>query len=40
MGFCVAQKSLRLDGVAKVGSELYRAQLRHMLETAIQSPKK
>ena len=40
MGFCVAQKSLRLDGVAKVGTELYRAQLRHMLETAIQSPKK
>ena len=40
MGFCVAQKSLRLDGVAKVGSELYRAQLRHMLETAVQSPKK
>ena len=40
MGFCVAQKSLRLDGVAKVGSELYRAQLRYVLETAIQSPKK
>jgi len=40
MGFCVAQKSLRLDGVAKVGSEMYRAQLRHVLETATQSPKK
>ena len=40
MGFCVAQKNLRLNGVAEVGSELFRAQLRHMLETALQSPKK
>ena len=40
MGFCVVQKSLRMDGVAEVGSKMYRDQLRHMLETAIQSPEK
>ena len=40
MGFCVVQKSLGMDGVAEVGSEMYRDQLRHMLETAIQSPEK
>ena len=39
MGFCVAQKSLSLDGVGKVGSEMYRSQLRYILETASQSPK-
>ena len=40
MGFCVVQKSLRLDGVAKVGSDMYRAQLQHMLEKATESPEK
>ena len=40
MVFCVAQKSLRLDGVAKFGSDMYRAQLGHMLEKATESPEK
>ena len=38
--FCIVQKSFRLDGVAKVGSDMYRAQLRHMLEKATESPEK
>jgi len=38
MGFSIAQKTLRLDGVAEVGSDEYRAQFRHMLTTAISSP--
>jgi AcrR family transcriptional regulator len=38
MGFSVAQKTLRLDGIAELGSDAYRAQFRHMLTTAIASP--
>ena len=38
MGFSVAQKTLRLDGIADVGSDAYRLQFRHMLTTAIASP--
>ena len=38
MGFSIAQKTLRLDGVAEVGSDQYQAQFRHMLMTAISSP--
>ena len=38
MGFSIAQKTLRLDGVAEVGSDQYQASFRHMLMTAISSP--
>lgn len=38
MGFSVAQKVLHLEGIAELGSDNYRAQLRHMLATAIASP--
>lgn len=38
MGFSVAQKILRLEGIGERGSDQYRAQLRHMLTTAIASP--
>ena len=38
IGFTVAQKILRLDGIGELGSDAYRAQFRHMLTTAIVSP--
>lgn len=38
MGFSVAQKSLNLDGIAEVGSETYRRQLRHVLSSALMDP--
>ncbi len=38
MGFSVAQKTLDMDGIAKPGSEEHRAQFRHMLTTALESP--
>lgn len=38
MGFSVGQKILRLEGIAELGSDAYRAQFRHVLTTAIASP--
>ena len=35
MGFSVSEKILKLDGIAKVGSPEYAAQLRHMLNAAL-----
>ena len=35
MGFSVAEKTLKLDGIAKVGTPAYAAQLRHMLSAAL-----
>jgi AcrR family transcriptional regulator len=38
MGFSVAQKTLHMDGIATAGTDQHRAQLRHMLMSALNSP--
>ncbi|MEM1129923.1 MAG: TetR family transcriptional regulator [Pseudomonadota bacterium] len=35
LGLSVAEKSLKLDGIAPPGSPVYEAQLRHMLQAAL-----
>ena len=38
MGFSVAQKTLKMDGIAPAGSADHRAQLEHILRSALASP--
>ena len=38
LGFSVAQKSMKMDGIAEVGSDDHRAQFRHFLQSALQGP--
>ncbi len=38
MGFSVAEKTLRVEGMPSVGTPQYKSQLRHMLQAAINAP--